>query len=116
MIQSKVLIAGATLSVIAAFAVAPPVQAGGCIVVSAKARGLSEAAATERSHKKLTRKTNRWALGWAELGGGAICPCDKDKCRKYCLHVNKITAVRVGPTACSKGALAVCTSSAKLCP
>jgi hypothetical protein len=96
MVQSKVLIAGAAVAAMAAFAlVSQPVQAGSCVAVSAKARGLGEAAATGRSHKKLDRHVNRWA------------------------HKNKLTAVRVGhdATACSKGvALAVCTTSAKVCP
>jgi hypothetical protein len=94
MIQSKVVIAGAALAVIAAFVIAlQPVQAGSCVLVSAKARGLGEAAASKRSQAKLTHNINHWA------------------------HKNKLNAVRVGhaPTSCGKGPLFVCTSSAKVC-
>ena len=42
----NIVLAGAALGVIVAFAAASqPVQAGGCVVVSAKARGLGETAA-----------------------------------------------------------------------
>ncbi|MGB6769210.1 MAG: hypothetical protein WBE50_14190 [Methyloceanibacter sp.] len=95
MIQSKVVIAGGALAVIAAFVIAlQPVQAGSCVLVSAKARGLGEAAASKRSQAKLTHNINHWA------------------------HKNKLNAVRVGhaPTSCGKGPLFVCTSSAKVCP
>ena len=95
MIRSTFLIAGAALSVIAAFVVvSQPVHAGSCALVSAKGRGLSQAAATTRSAKNLNGRINHWA------------------------HKNKLTAVRVGrvATACKAGALAVCTSSAKVCP
>jgi hypothetical protein len=44
----KVVIAGVALGVIVAFAaVSQPVQAGGCVLVSAKARGLGEAASAK---------------------------------------------------------------------
>jgi hypothetical protein len=95
MIQSKVVIASGALAVIAAFVIAlQPVQAGSCVLVSAKARGLGEAAASKRSQAKLTHNINHWA------------------------HKNKLNAVRVGhaPTSCGKGPLFVCTSSAKVCP
>jgi hypothetical protein len=96
MIRSKLLIAGAAVGAIAAFiAVSQPVQAGSCAVVTAKGRGLSEAAATTRSAKNLTGHINHWA------------------------HKSKLKAVRVGKasTACPKGGpLFVCTSSAKVCP
>jgi hypothetical protein len=96
MIDSKVAIAGAALGVLAAFVVvSQPVQASSCALVSVKARGLGEAAASKRSQAKLTRYINHWA------------------------HKNKLRAVHVGraPTSCSKGkALFVCTSSAKVCP
>jgi hypothetical protein len=95
MIQSKVLVAGAALGVIAAFTVvSQPVFAGSCALVSVKARGLTQAAAANRAQKKLTWRINRWA------------------------HKNKLNVVRVGygPAGCSKGALAVCTATAKVCP
>jgi hypothetical protein len=95
MIQSKVLIAGAPLGVIAAFTVvSQPVHAGTCAIVSVKARGLTQAAAANRAQKKLTRHINHWA------------------------HMNKLKIVHVGhgPAGCSKGALAVCTATAKVCP
>ena len=78
-------------------AVSQPVQAGGCVLVSAKARGLGEALASKRSQAKLMHNINHWA------------------------HKNKLATVHTGhaPTSCSKGnagALFVCTSSAKVCP
>jgi hypothetical protein len=78
-------------------AVSQPVQAGGCVLVSAKARGLGEAAASKRSQAKLVHNISHWA------------------------HKNKLATVHTGhaPTDCSKGkagALFLCTSSAKVCP
>ena len=98
MIRRKVVIAGVALGVIVAFvAVSQPVQAGGCVIVSAKARGLGEAAASKRAQAKLMRNINHWA------------------------HKNKLATVHTGhaPTSCTKGAggaLFVCTASAKVCP
>jgi hypothetical protein len=98
MIQRKVVIAGIALGVVAAFAaVSQPVHAAGCVIVSAKARGLGEHAASERAQAKLMRHIDHWA------------------------HKNKLSTVRSGhiPTSCSKGkggALFVCDSSAKVCP
>ena len=95
MIRSKLLIASAAVVAIAAFiVVSQPVQAGSCAVVTAKGRGLNEAAATGRSAKNLNRHINHWA------------------------HRNKLKVVRVGrvSTACAKGPLFVCRSSAKVCP
>lgn len=89
------LVAGAVLGAVAAFAVvSQPAQAGGCVVVSAKARGVVEAGANKRSHDKLTRSINHWA------------------------KKNGTKAVRVGyaQTSCSKGPVFVCTVSAKACP
>jgi len=94
MIRSKVLIAGAALGVIAAFsAVSQPVYAGSCAIVPVKARGLTEATASNRAQRRLTWRINRWA------------------------HKNKLNVVRVGhgPAGCGKGALAVCTATAKVC-
>ncbi len=91
----KFMIAGAALAAITAYAVASqPVEAGSCVIASAKARGLTEANTTDRSMKKLKRVVNHWA------------------------HKNKYTKVKEGKihTTCTKkGALAVCTSSAKVC-
>jgi hypothetical protein len=96
MIKRKVVIAGVALGVLCAFAVvSQPVQAAGCVVVSAKARGVSELHASQRAQAKLMRHIDRWA------------------------HKNKLTTVRSGhaPTHCSKGgALFVCTADAKVCP
>ena len=98
MIRRKVVIAGIALGVIVAFAaVSQPVQAGGCVIVSAKARGLGEAAASKRAQAKLMRNINHWA------------------------HKNKLATMHTGhaPTSCSKGAggaLFVCAASAKVCP
>ena len=94
----KIVIAGVALGAIVAFAaVSQPVQAGGCVLVSAKARGLGEAAASKRSQAKLVHNISHWA------------------------HKNKLATVHTGhaPTSCSKGkagALFLCTSSAKVCP
>jgi len=58
----KIVIAGVALGAIVAFAaVSQPVQAGGCVLVSAKARGLGEAAASKRSQAKLMHNINHWA-------------------------------------------------------
>jgi hypothetical protein len=94
----KIVIAGVALGAIVAFAaVSQPVQAGGCVLVSAKARGLGEAAASKRSQAKLVHNISHWA------------------------HKNQLATVHTGhaPTDCSKGkagALFFCTSSAKVCP
>jgi hypothetical protein len=91
----KLLIASAAVAAVAAYtAVTEPVQAGSCAVISAKARGLTEAAATTRSQKKLNNRINHWA------------------------HKQGLKVVRVGhgATSCKKGALFVCTSAAKVCP
>ena len=95
MILREVVIAGAALGAVAAFAlVSQPAQAGGCVVVTAKARGVIEAGANKRSHDKLTRNINHWA------------------------KKNGLKAVRVGyaQTSCSKGPVFTCTVSAKACP
>lgn len=95
MIQRKVVIAAVALGITAAFAVVShPVQAGGCVIVSAKARGVAEAGANKRSHDKLTRHINHWA------------------------HKNKLKSVHVGytQTTCSGGPVFVCNVSAKVCP
>jgi hypothetical protein len=58
----KIVIAAVALGAIVAFAaVSQPVQAGGCVLVSAKARGLGEAAASKRSQAKLMHNINHWA-------------------------------------------------------
>ena len=94
----KIVIAGVALGAIVAFAaVSQPVQAGGCVLVSARARGLGEAAASKRSQAKLVHNISHWA------------------------HKNQLATVHTGhaPTDCSKskaGALFFCTSSAKVCP
>ena len=91
----KLLVAGIALAAVAAFTtVSQPVQAGGCAVVSAKARGLNESKVSARSLKDLKHKVNHWA------------------------KKNKLKLVKEGhaSTVCSKkGALTVCTSSAKVC-
>ena len=95
MILRNFAIAGAVLGAVAMFAVvSQPAQAGGCVVVSAKARGVVEAGANKRSHDKLTRHINHWA------------------------KTNGLKAARVGyaQTSCSKGPVFVCTVSAKACP
>ncbi len=98
MIRRKVVIAGVALGVMVAFAaVSQPVQAAGCVIVSTKARGLGEHAASERAQAKLMRHIDHWA------------------------HKSKLSTVHSGhlPTSCSKGkggALFVCDSSAKVCP
>lgn len=96
MAYSRFLMPVVALCAAAAFiVVSQPVQAASCAVVTAKARGVNQATAAERSNKKLNRHINRWA-------------------RK-----NKLSVVRVGypATGCTKGAaLAVCMSSATVCP
>jgi hypothetical protein len=88
------LVASSALAVVAAVALATqPVEAA-CGVATAKARGLDEASVSARSADKLTRKINHWA------------------------HKNDLSVVKVGPTATSctdKGALTVCTSTARVC-
>ena len=77
-----------------ALALNAPVNAATGSVVSVKAIGLSEKAASDRVARKLNRHINRWA------------------------HQNKLTTVRVGDAqaACTKGAgaLYTCTSSARV--
>jgi hypothetical protein len=93
--RSKVLLACAVLGVMAAFiVVSQPVYAESCAIVSVKARGVTEAAASNRAKRRLTWRIKRWA------------------------HKNKLNVARVGygPAGCSKGALAVCTATAKVCP
>jgi len=94
MLRSRSFIAGAALCAIAAaIVVSEPVHAGSCIVVTAKARGLSDGAAVKRTSAKLDRHVKRWA-------------------RK-----NKAMVVRVGvpATACGKGVVAKCTATEKVC-
>ena len=96
MIKRNLVIAGVALGVAGAIAaVSLPVQAA-CVVVSAKARGLSEAHASQRAQAKLMRHIDHWA------------------------HKNKLTTVRSGhaPTHCSKGGggLFVCSADSKVCP
>jgi hypothetical protein len=92
----KFLIVGSALVAVASFGlISAPAEAGGCTVVVAKARGLDQSDVGKRSAKHLTHKVNHWA------------------------HKNGLKAVRMSPvsTACGKkGLLAVCTSSAKVCP
>jgi hypothetical protein len=90
----KLLVASAAVAAIAAYtAVTEPAQAG-YTVVSAKARGLTQAGATGRSVKKLNHRISHWA------------------------HKKGLKVVRVGhvATACKKGPLVVCTSAAKVAP
>ena len=91
----KFLIAGTALAAIAAYSVASqPVEAGSCIVASAKARALNDAKATDRSMKHLKHVISHWA------------------------HKNKDKVVKVGKshtTCAKKGPLAVCTTTAKVC-
>ena len=71
-----------------------PVEAGSCIVASAKARALNDTKATEKSLKHLKHEISHWA------------------------HKNKDKVVKVGKshtTCAKKGPLAVCTTSAKVC-
>ena len=91
----KFLIAGTALAAIAAYSAASqPVEAGSCIVASAKARALNDAKATDRSMKHLKHVISHWA------------------------HKNKDKSVKEAKakTACTKkGPLVVCKSSAKVC-
>jgi hypothetical protein len=91
----NLLVAGIALAAVVAFTTASqPVQAGSCAVASAKARGLNESKVSARSLKNLKHKVNHWA------------------------KKNKLKLVKEGhaSTVCSKkGALTVCTSSAKVC-
>jgi hypothetical protein len=94
MLRSKLFVAGAALCAIAAaVVVSEPVQAGSCVIVTAKARGLSDGLADKRARAKLNRHVKRWA------------------------HKNKVTVVRVGlpATACGKGVVAQCTATEKVC-
>jgi len=71
-----------------------PVEAGSCIVASAKARALSDAKATDKSMKHLKHVISHWA------------------------HKNKDKVVKVGKshtTCAKKGPLSVCTTTAKVC-
>jgi hypothetical protein len=90
MIQSKVLIAGALLSAIAALAVASePALAGTCVAVTVKGRGPDPATATTKAVVKLTQRA-------ASLRG----------------------KVKKSSTSCQKGPPGgfVCTTSAVVCP
>jgi hypothetical protein len=91
----KLLVAVFALAAIAAFTtVSHPVEAKSCAVASAKARGLDASKVSARSLKQLKHKVSHWA------------------------HKNKLKVVKEGhaSTVCSKkGALTVCTSSAKVC-
>ena len=90
----KLLVASAAVAAIAAYtAVTVPAQAA-YAVVSAKARGLTQAGTTTRSVKNLNHRISHWA------------------------HKKGLKAVRVGhvATTCKKGPLFVCTSAAKVAP
>jgi len=94
MLRSTLIAIGAALCAIAVtMVVSEPVQAGSCVMVTAKGRGLSDAAAGKRAAAKLNWRVNRWG------------------------HKNKLTTVRVGTpsTACGKGIVAKCTTSKKVC-
>jgi hypothetical protein len=94
MLRTTLIAAGAALCAIAVtMVVSEPVQAGSCVMVSAKGRGLSDGAAGKRADAKLDRHVKRWA------------------------NKNKLTTVRVGDpsTACGKGMVAKCTASKKVC-
>jgi len=94
MLRRTLIAVGAALCAIAVtVVVSEPVQAGSCVMVTAKGRGLSDAAAGKRAAAKLNRHVKRWA------------------------HKNKLTTVRVGApsTACGKGVVAKCMTSKKVC-
>jgi hypothetical protein len=95
MIKRNLVIASVALAVVCGLATASqPVQAGGCVVISAKARGLSEAHASKRAQAKVLRHIDQWA------------------------HKNTLMKVRTGhaPTNCSKSAAGfVCKADAKVC-
>jgi uncharacterized protein (UPF0210 family) len=58
----KLLVTGIALAAVGALAVAPhPVEAGSCVILTAKAIGVGEANASARSMKRLKRKVNHWA-------------------------------------------------------
>lgn len=58
----KFLIAGTALAAITAYSVASqPVEAGSCIVASAKGRALNDAKATDKSMKHLKHVISHWA-------------------------------------------------------
>jgi hypothetical protein len=85
MLRSTLIAIGAALCAIAVtMVVSEPVQAGSGVMVTAKGRGLSDAAAGKRAAAKLNWRLKRWA------------------------HKNKLMTVRVGTpsTACSKGIVA----------
>jgi hypothetical protein len=89
------IIASAAVIAVAAFtAVSQPASAGTCVAVSAKGRGVDDAAATKRAQKNLTNRINHWA------------------------HKNKASKIRVGKpaTKCGKGFPgSICTATAKVC-
>jgi hypothetical protein len=89
------IIASAAVIAVAAFtAVSQPASAGSCVAVSAKGRGLDDAAATKRAQKNLVTRINHWA------------------------HKNKVSKVHVGKpaTSCAKKFPgSVCKASAKVC-
>ena len=89
------IIASAAIVAVAAFtAVSEPASAGTCVAVSAKGRGVDDAAATKRAQKNLVNRINHWS------------------------HKNKVSKVRVGKpaTTCGKGFPgSLCTATAKVC-
>jgi hypothetical protein len=94
MLRSTLLVAGAALCAIAVtVTISEPVQAGSCVMVAAKGRGLNDGAAGKRADAALNRHVKRWA------------------------HKNKLKVVRVGSpvAACGKGVMAKCTASKKVC-
>ena len=91
----KLLVASTAFAALAAFTVvSQPVAAGSCKVLSEKSIGVKQSDTAERAQKQLKRKINHWA------------------------EKNGYKVVRVGnrSTLCTKkGAVAHCTSSAKVC-
>jgi len=89
------IIASAAVIAVAAFtAVSQPASAGTCAAVSAKGRGVDDAAATKRAEKNLVHRINHLA------------------------HKNKMSKVKVGKrsTKCAKGFPgSICTATAKVC-
>ena len=91
----RLLVASTAFAALAVFTVvSQPVEAGGCKILSEKAIGVKQSDTADRAQKQLKRKINHWA------------------------EKNGYKVVRVGNTStlCTKkGAIARCTSSAKVC-
>jgi|RhiMethySRZTD1v2_1073278.scaffolds.fasta_scaffold271427_2 hypothetical protein len=91
--MSKLLLATAAVSALAAFAIPSPAQARSCLAVTVAARGVNQAIATGRAQRRLQRyitssvpgvrsgRVSTICTGWGAAGVRPTCKSSQLVCR-----------------------------------